>query len=132
MLERLAQPGARERDGQLVAGEQGDPQAVVVERAARPAARPATAARRCSVAERRRLGAPGRVGRPGPQRVDVRDVRRARVAVRSPVAVTERDGPLVGAADPERAAGRVGQPDELQQDGPASSAERPARRDRAG
>ena len=35
VLERLAQPGAGERDGELVAGEQGDPQAIVVERVAR-------------------------------------------------------------------------------------------------
>ena len=35
VLERLAQPGAGERDGELVTREEGDPEAVVVERAAR-------------------------------------------------------------------------------------------------
>ena len=129
-LERLAQPRALERDRQLVAGQQGDPEAVRVERPAQP----------CGHRRQRRAvrSSPSVDGPRAPGRVAVQACSASTsgnsVGTGSPSGVAgigdEGDGRVIRAADPERPAGGVREPDELEQ-APNRRAPRASRRTRS-
>ena len=127
LLERLAQACPRERDRQLVAREQGDAHAVLVEDRVRP--RPDQDGGRRRPSSRITARASATVAGPGTQGIDVVRTFAARLASARRRAAPRAARPLVRAAVPQRAAGAIGQADELAQDGLRQAGERPARGD---
>ena len=120
LLERLSQAGPGEGDGELVAGELRDPEAVLVEGTV--LGRPDDERRVCGgSSDRIRARAP--VVAAGPDRGRGRPACRRASPARSPARASEARPAAV--AEPERPAGRIGQPDSSDSTAAARSARLP-------